>query len=191
MLYSFFKKVSLAGLIALSLVSSVWAQQAVVADQSTIGFITKQMGSPVDGKFGKFEAQIQFDPKKPEASKISFTIDTNSAVIADAETTKEVKKADWFNTAKFPTATFAATSVKSLGAGKFEVAGNLTIKGVTKPVVVPVTATQKGTATTVDGVVAIKRLDFKLGDGEWKDTSIVADEVQIKFKLALTGVASL
>jgi polyisoprenoid-binding protein YceI len=191
MIESFFKQACIVGLVTFSLVSSVWAQQAVVADQSTIGFITKQMGSAVDGKFGKFDAQIQFDPKKPEASKISFTIDTNSAVIADAETTKEVKKADWFNTAKFPTATFAATSVKGLGAGKFEVAGNLTIKGVTKSVVVPVTATQKGTATTVDGVVAIKRLDFKLGDGEWKDTSIVADEVQIKFKLALTGVASL
>jgi polyisoprenoid-binding protein YceI len=191
MIESFFKRACIVGLVTFSLVSSVWAQQAVVADQSTIGFITKQMGSAVDGKFGKFDAQIQFDPKKPEASKISFTIDINSAVIADAETTKEVKKADWFNTAKFPTATFAATSVKGLGAGKFEVAGNLTIKGVTKSVVVPVTATQKGTATTVDGVVAIKRLDFKLGDGEWKDTSIVADEVQIKFKLALTGVASL
>ncbi len=167
------------------------AQQSLVSDQSTISYTTKQMGVPVDGKFAKFDAQIQFDPKKPEASKISFTIDTNSAQIADAETTKEVKKAEWFNTAKFPTASFVASSVKAVGGGKFEVVGNLTIKGVSKVVTVPVVATQKGAATSVEGVVPIKRLDFKLGDGEWKDTSIVADEVQIKFKLALTGVAAL
>jgi polyisoprenoid-binding protein YceI len=174
-----------------SLSSVAQAQQTIIADQSTIGFVSKQMGVPVDGKFAKFDAQIQFDPKKAETSKISFTIDANSAQIADAETTKEMKKAAWFDTAKFPTASFIATGVKALGAGKFEVAGNLTIKGIVKAVVVPVSASQKGATTTVEGLVPIKRLDFKLGDGEWKDTSIVADEVQIKFKLALAGVAAL
>jgi polyisoprenoid-binding protein YceI len=178
-------------LSAVVLFNTAQAQQTIVADQSTIGFISKQMGVPVDGKFGKFDAQIQFDPKKPETSKISFTIDANSAQIADAETTKEMKKAAWFDTAKFPKASFIATAVKALGAGKFEVAGNLTIKGIVKSVVVPVSASQKGSVTIVEGAVPIKRLDFKLGDGEWKDTSIVADEVQIKFKLSLAGVAAL
>jgi polyisoprenoid-binding protein YceI len=187
----FFSRAVLPLLLWSGLVVGVQAQQTVISDQSSIAYITKQMGVPVDGKFGKFDAQIAFDPKKPEASKISFTIDVNSATIADAETTKEVKKADWFNVAKFPTASFAATTVKALGGGKFEVAGNLTIKGIAKPIVVTVNATQKGNVTTVEGLLPIKRLDYKLGEGEWKDTSIVADEVQIKFKLALAGVAAL
>ncbi len=165
--------------------------QKLVAEQSAIGFITKQMGVPVEGKFSKIDAQINFDPKKLEAAKISFVIDTASAVIGDAETIRELKKSTWFDVAKFPTATFVATKVSAASAGKFEVSGNLTIKGATKLVTTVVSVTQKAGISTIEGALPVKRLDFKLGDGEWKDTSIVADEVQIKFKLAVNGIASL
>ena len=81
--------------------------------------------------------------------------------------------------------------VKPAGAGKFEVAGKLTIKGSTKDVVVPVALAQAGGTTTATGAFAIKRLEFKIGEGEWADTSMVANDVQVKFKLAVTGVAPL
>jgi polyisoprenoid-binding protein YceI len=149
------------------------------------------MGVPVDGKFRKWDAHIAFDPKKPEAGHVSFTIDTGSAGFGSPETDAEVPKAAWFNVAKFPQATFQSTSLKSLGAGKVEVAGKLTIKGSTKDVVVPVALTQAGGVTTATGTFAIKRLDFKIGEGEWADTSMVANDVQVKFKLAVTGVAPL
>jgi polyisoprenoid-binding protein YceI len=58
-------------------------------------------------------------------------------------------------------------------------------------VVVPITVTQSGPVTTATGVFTIKRLDFKIGEGEWADTSMVANDVQVKFKLAVTGVAPL
>lgn len=170
---------------------STAATQKLVAEQSTIGFVTKQMGVPVEGKFTKIDAQIAFDPKKPEASKITFTISTDSAVIGDAETVRELKKPTWFDVAKFPTATFVATTAKAAGAGKFEVSGNLTMKGTSKPVTTVVTVSQKAGVSTVEGSLPVKRLDFKLGDGDWKDTSIVADEVIIKFKLAVNGIAPL
>jgi hypothetical protein len=57
--------------------------------------------------------------------------------------------------------------------------------------VVPVTLTQAGGTTTATGAFAIKRLEFKIGEGEWADTSMVANDVQVKFKLAVTGVAPL
>ncbi len=57
--------------------------------------------------------------------------------------------------------------------------------------VVPVTVAQAGGATTATGGFVIKRLDFKIGDGDWKDTSMVANDVQVKFKLALSGVSPL
>jgi polyisoprenoid-binding protein YceI len=167
------------------------AQQKLIPEQSSIAFVSQQMGVPVDGKFSKFDAQISFDPKKAEAAKIAFTIDINSASVGDAETVAEMRKAIWFDTAKFPNATFASTSVKPLGGGKFEVAGNLTIKGMVKPVVANVTLTQKAGVTLVEGQMPLKRLEFKLGDGEWKDVSIVADPVLVKIKLALAGVAPL
>jgi polyisoprenoid-binding protein YceI len=168
----------------------VLAQQLVPA-QSEIVFVSKQMGVPVEGRFQKFSAKIVFNPSKPDQANIAFTVDMASATLGVKETDAELPKAEWFNTAKFAQATFQSTSVKALGAGKFEVAGKLNIKGATQNVLVPVTLTQAGTNTTATGAFAIKRLAFKIGDNEWSDTSMVADEVQVKFKFALTGVAKL
>ena len=168
-----------------------WAQQKLVPAQSEIAFTSKQMGVPVDGTFRKFDAQVAFDPKKPEAAKIAFTVDLASASLGAPETEAELAKADWFNTKLFPQATFQSGAVKALGAGRFEVSGKLVIKSATRDVVVPVTLAQAAGNTTASGSFAIKRLDFKIGDGDWKDTSMVADPVQIKFKLVLTGVGPL
>jgi polyisoprenoid-binding protein YceI len=164
------------------------AQQKLIPAQSDISFSIKQMGVPIDGKFTKFDAQVAFDPKKPETGKIAFTIDLNSAVVGDAETIKELKKPEWFSIIKFPSATFTSTSIKATGPTKFDVMGNLSIKGVVKPVVVPVTLTKSGVVTVADGSFAIKRGDFKIGEGDWSDFSIVANDVQVKFKLGLSGL---
>jgi polyisoprenoid-binding protein YceI len=168
----------------------VLAQQLVPA-QSEIVFVSKQMGVPVEGRFQKFGAKIVFNPSKPDQANIAFTVDMASATLGVKETDAELPKADWFDTAKFAQATFQSTSVKALGTGKFEVAGKLSIKGATQNVLVPVTLTQAGANTTATGAFALKRLAFKIGDNEWSDTSMVADEVQVKFKFALTGVAKL
>jgi polyisoprenoid-binding protein YceI len=169
-----------------------FAQQKVVPAQSEIGFTSKQMGVPVDGKFRKWDANISFDPKKPEAGSVNFTIDTGSASFGSPETDAEVPKAAWFNAVKFPQATFQSSGLKAVGGGKFEVAGKLSIKGSVKDVVVPVALAQgSGGVTVATGAFTIKRLDFKIGEGEWADTSMVANDVQVKFKLAVTGVAPL
>ncbi len=108
-----------------------------------------------------------------------------------AESEAEVIKPEWFDTAKFPQARFQSTGVKALGAGKYEVAGKLTIKGQAHDVVVPVALTQASGTTTATGAFTLKRLEYKIGEGEWSDTSMVANDVQVKLKLALTGVAGL
>ena len=184
----------LAGLVAApmfaSLAGTALAQQVLPA-QSEISFVSKQMGVPVEGKFKQWTAQISFDPKKPETGKIGFTIQTGSASFGSAETDAEVPKAPWFNVAKFPQASFQSSSIKALGGSRFEVQGALLIKGATQTVVVPVTVSQAGATSTATGSFVIKRLDFKIGDGEWADTSMVANDVQVKFKLALSGMAPL
>ena len=149
------------------------------------------MGVPVEGKFRKWDAQISFDAKKLDASKVSFQIDTGSASLGVPETDAELPKPIWFGVAKFPQASFASTSLKTLGGGKFEVSGKLSIKGQTRDIVVPVALSQAAGTTTATGSFAIKRLDFKIGEGEWADTSMVANDVQVRFKLSLTGVAPL
>jgi polyisoprenoid-binding protein YceI len=181
-----------AALITLSCFAiAASAQQKIIPEKSSIAFISKQMGVPVDGKFKRFEAQIAFDPKKPDASKVGFTVDLTSADLGNAETERELKKPGWFDSTKVPTATFQSASVKALGPGKFEFTGKLSIKNIVQNVVVPVTLTQKDGVTQANGSFVLKRLDFKIGDGEWNDASLVANEVTVQIKLALSGIAAL
>jgi polyisoprenoid-binding protein YceI len=166
------------------------AQQALVPAQSEVSFVSRQMGVPVEGKFKTFSAQVAFAPAKLATSQIAFTVDTGSADIS-REANAELPKATWFNVAAFPKATFQSSSIKRLDASKFEVTGKLSIKGLSSDVVVPVTLAQNGATTTATGAFPIKRLAFRIGEKEWADTSMVADEVQVKFKIALTGVPKL
>jgi polyisoprenoid-binding protein YceI len=158
---------------------------------SEIAFTTKQMGVPVEGKFSKFTATIALDPKKPETGNVAFAIDTGSARFGSAELDAEVPKPTWLNVAKFPQATFQSSSVRAAGPGKFEVAGKLSIKGAVHDVVVPVQVAQAGATSTATGAFVIKRLEFKVGEAEWADTSMLANDIQIRFKLQLTGLAPL
>ena len=176
---------------ALSFSGSALAQQKLIPAQSSIGFVTKQMGVPLEGYFKKFDGQIIFDTAKPDAAKISFSIDTGSATLGAPESDAELPKAAWFNVAKFPQASFQSSGVKSLGGGKYQISGKLSIKGNSKDVEIPVALTQANGVTSASGQFAIKRLVFKIGEGEWADTSMVADDVQVKFKLAVSGMGKL
>lgn len=158
---------------------------------SEIVFVSKQLGVPVEGRFGRFEAQIALDPRNPATGRVAFSIDTASASIGDAETDRELAKPDWFGVARFPQASFESTAIKALGGGRFEVAGRLSIKGTVRDAVVPVTLTQTGANSLAVGSFSIQRNAFGIGGGAWADTSLVADEVQVKFKLSLTGLGPL
>ncbi len=163
------------------------AAQTVVLAQSEIGFTSRQMGVPVEGKFRKFDAEVVFDPKKLDASKVALTIDMASASLGVAETDAELAKPDWFNVKAFPKASFQSTSIVAAGPGKYTVQGKLLIKSIVREVVVPFALEQVGDRATARGTVQINRLDFKVGEGDWKDTSLVANSVVIAFKFTLVG----
>ena len=161
------------------------APTALVADaaKSQITFAAKQMGTPAEGKFGKFTANISWDAAKPDASHAELTIDMSSFDIGLAEVNQEAMGKEWFDAKSFPQAKFVSSSVKSLGGGKFETTGKLTIKGHTNDVTAPFTVKTEGANQVFDGAFSIKRLQYNVGEGSWKDTSTVADDVQIKFKI--------
>lgn len=164
--------------------ASVSQAQTVKPQGSEIGFVVKQMGVPVEGKFRQWKAEVSFDPKAPTAGKVAFTIDTGSASLGNAESDAEAKKPDWFHIAKFPQASFQSGAIRPTAADRYEVSGKLTIKGQARDVVVPVTLA----GDTATGSFTIKRLAFGIGAGEWADPSLVADEVQVRFKLQLEGL---
>ncbi len=181
--------VSLA-VVAFGLPFATWPAQKLVVAQSEVGFVSKQMGVPVQGKFEKFDGQLDVDPAKPENGRVSFTVDLGSASIGTPETSVELKKPEWFDVAKFPSAAFQSTAIKSLGAGRIDVVGKLTIKGVVSEIHVPMTLVQQGDTLKASGEFTIKRLAYKIGAGEWGDTSLVADEVLVRPQLTVQGTAT-
>ncbi len=156
---------------------------AVQPAQSHLGFVFKQMNVPVEGKFNRFAAQIDFNPAKPEAGHAAFTVDIASIDAGSAEANGEVVGKNWFNAKAFPQAKFVSTGIKALGGNRYQVAGNLTIKGRSRPVAAPFTFTAQGAQGAFVGGFVLKRADFGLGEGEWADFSTVANEIQIKVHL--------
>ena len=157
----------------------------VQADKSSVIFVSKQMSVPVEGMFKKFTAQMRINPAKPEAGKAQIEIDLASIDAGSADANDEVKGKSWFNVSEFPKAEFVSTSVKALGGGKFEATGKMTIKGRSMEVRAPFTLKEDKGVLDVVGEFRLKRLDFGIGSGLWSDTSVVADEVLIKFHLLL------
>ncbi len=162
---------------------------------SEIAFTTRQLGVPVEGKFARFSAQIALDPKQPSGGSVVITIDTGSARFGSAELDAEVPKPEWLAVARFPQAGFRSSAIKATGPGRFDVAGKLLIKGIARDVTVPVQLVQSGATgkllSTASGSFVIKRLAFSVGEGEWTDTSMLSDDVQVRFKLVLSGLAPL
>jgi polyisoprenoid-binding protein YceI len=157
----------------------------VQLDKSRVTFVSKQMGVPVEGVFKKISAQIQINPAKAEAGKANIEIELASIDAGSMEANEEVKDKNWFNVAEFPKAKFSASAVKTLGGGNFEAIGKMIIKGKTVDVRSAFTLKEDKEGLNIDGVFPLKRLDFGIGSGLWSDTSVVADEVQIKFHFLL------
>lgn len=96
------------------------------------------------GTFKDFDGSFSFDDKNPEASKVNVTLNTQSVDTNHAERDKHIRSGDFLNVGKHPTATFASTAVKSTGEGTADITGNLTLNGVTKPVVIAATFIGQG-----------------------------------------------
>lgn len=158
-----------------------WTMQPA---ESALTFTATQSGSPVEGRFEEFEADIRFDPDEPAAGSVTVRIVMASATTDSADRDATIKSADLFNVADHPTATFAADRFeRGAGENAFVAPGTLTLRGVSKPVALPFTLAIEGAGpgatARAQGALAIDRLDFGVGQGDWKDTSLVANRVEI------------
>jgi polyisoprenoid-binding protein YceI len=156
---------------------------ALDAAASRITFNFRQMGVNLDGSFARFSATFAFDPARPDAARATLELPLASIDTGFEEGNEEIQGKAWFNTAAHPTARFESTAVRPLGGNRYELSGRLTIKGRTRPVVAALTFSPQGNTAAFDGGFTLRRSEFAIGEGEWADTSIVADEVRIRFHL--------
>ncbi len=175
---------------ALTLGAALFAGQAMAADyvidkEGQHAFVNFKIGhlgySYIYGTFKDFDGSFSFDEKNPEASKIKVTLKTASVDTNHAERDKHIKSGDFLNVSKNPTATFESTSVKSTGQGTADVTGNLTLNGVTKPVVIKAKFVGQGDdpwggyRAGFEGATTIKLKDFAIQ----KDLGPASQEAQL------------
>lgn len=174
-----------SGMLASLLLIAASAQAAefnqVQYNQSAITFGYKQMGVPMEGKFGQFTARIAFDPAKLATARAQIDVMLSSIDTGSADADEAVAGKLWFDAKTYPQASFTSTGIKSLGGNRYQATGKLTIKGKTQEMTVPVTFDRN----MLNGSFNIKRLFFGIGDGEWRDLSTVADDIQIGFHLVV------
>lgn len=174
------------------------AQWRVDSSASKLSFEGNQAGESFKGEFKKFTPVIDFDPKTPEKGKIEVTIEMGSVTIEGKDRQESISGEDWFNITKFPTAKFTSTSIErcttctraaSLGP-VFTVKGNLSLKGVNKPLQFDFDLDQqkydKGLGAALGGFT-LNRNDFGIGQGRWASEEWVKSEVRVSFNVQATA----
>ncbi|HXK10367.1 MAG TPA: YceI family protein [Vicinamibacteria bacterium] len=183
---------------ALAVASPTLAADSYTFDKAhtTVGFQVRHIVTMVGGKFQDFAGTIQVDRAKPESSSVEFTIQAASISTGDAKRDEHLKSPDFFDVATHPTITFKSTSVKPSGKDAFQVTGNLTMRGVTKQVTLPVTFLGEAkdpwgnekvgfeTATTLN------RQDYGISWNKTLDQGgvLVGDEVQVQVSVEANKV---
>jgi polyisoprenoid-binding protein YceI len=158
--------------------------------KSSLEFAFDQAGAQNKGKFTRLAVSFDFSPENPAAGRLEVTVEMSSADTGDKERDDTLRGEDLFAVAKFPQAHYTATQLTKSPTG-YEAVGKLTLRGVTRDVRVPFTfrtATENGASVGyMSGKTTVRRLDFGVGQGDWKATDQLGNEVGVSFALRLTA----
>lgn len=173
-----------ACLAALLAATPALAADYTAAEGSTLGFGASYMGEAFEGRFPRFTARVSFDPAAPAACRFDVVVTLAGADTGVEERDEMLQASEFFDSATAPTATWKATSCKALADGRFEAAGTLTLRGVSKPVPLRFAWTP-GPQPQLRGEATVDRLAFKVGTGDWADTELLPAAVTVTTTLLL------
>jgi polyisoprenoid-binding protein YceI len=152
---------------AVVLASPAWARPYTVDKAaSRLGFTASMGGQPINGTFRRWDATIDFDAANLPGSRASVTVDMSSASMGDGTRDAALPGADFFATGKFPRATFVTRSITRVAPDRYQATGDLTIRGVKRPVSLPFTLQVKGNTARMQGRLTLDRTAFGVGQGQ-------------------------
>jgi polyisoprenoid-binding protein YceI len=161
-----------------------------VEDGSAIGFTATQQGRPVDGHFETFTAAIDFDPDDLAASRIEVVIDVASIATGHRDRDLTLRSPAFFDVARWPSARFASDEIEHRQDERYEARGTLTMRDVTRDVVLPFALaiaphpeTPGALQARAAGELTVRRLDYGIGQGDFASTATVGDEVVIRIEV--------
>lgn len=168
--------------VSLAFAAVQWNMQP---KDSQLTFTATQAGAPFEGRFDRFTADIQFDRADLASSRFDVAIETESVNTRDTERDETIRGADLFAVKQYPTARYIAERFTEKGKGRYAAEGKLTLRNVTKDVPIEFTFEENARGAWLKGSATIRRLDFGVGQGDWKDTSTVGNDVKVNFALLL------
>jgi len=151
------------------------AQYKPAEQGSALTFTIKNLGFDVNGTFGGFDGTINFDPHNPSAAKFDVTLDAATVNTDNSLRDEHLKGDGFFDVKKFPRIQLVSGKVAATGkADTYRFTGQLIIKGTSRPVEFPFTATPLADGFIFKGSFRLNRKDFKVGG-----TSTVSDELNV------------
>jgi cytochrome b561 len=153
---------------------------------STLQFQGTQQGEKFTGSVRTFDAKIAFDPSDLTGSGFDVSMQLKTIDSRNSERDAAMQTTDWFDTAHFPLATFKTVGFRSTSSGVVADA-DLTLRGKTRRIVFPFQFQKTAAGATLDARVALNRLDFGLGAGEWADDSMIGHRVDVLVHLVLAA----
>jgi polyisoprenoid-binding protein YceI len=153
---------------------------------SAIRFSSSMNTQAFSGTFRRWDAAIAFDPKNLAGSRVTASIDVASAATGDPDRDQALPTAAFLAAARFPKATFTAHAFKDLGGGRYAAIGQLTLRGVTKPLTLPFSLAISGARARMKASLALNRLAFGVGQDEWKATTALPANVNVTIAIAAT-----
>jgi polyisoprenoid-binding protein YceI len=162
------------------------ANWRIAPEQSRLGFTAIQAGAPFEGSLKRFTADIRFDAKDLAASRAVVIIDMASAETGSLERDVALQGADWFAVSRFPQARFETKGFRSLGGDRFEAEADLTIRDITRTVVLPFTLEPVANGVRARGELIIDRTTFGVGQGQWASPQWIPFPVTVRFDLLAT-----
>lgn len=151
---------------------------------SRLAFVGIQAGAEFTGTFHKFTATVDFAPDALANAHFDVLIDMGSVDSKDDDRDKILRGPDIFDVARFPSAHYV-TRVFTKTATGYSAVGALTLHGVTKDVPIDFRFISTPAMTKLEGTAQLRRLDFGVGQGDWKSTEWIGDAVKVTFSLAL------
>jgi polyisoprenoid-binding protein YceI len=156
--------------------------------KSTLQFTFTQAGAQNKGRFKRFTTALEWSDNNPAASRLEVTVDMTSVDTGDQERDDTLRDVDLFGVRKFAQARFESTQIVKTASG-YEAVGKLTIRDSTRELHVPFsfrTATEQGVNVGyMSGKTSLRRLDYGVGQGDWKATDQVGNDVGVAFELRL------
>ena len=160
------------------------------AAKSSLQFTFVQAGARNTGRFKRFTVSFDPPPAGSTAGHLEVTVDVGSLDTGDSDRDDTLRGSDLFDVAKFPQARFSAAQITRTASG-YEAAGKLTIRGVTRDARIPFTfreANENGAAVGyMTGKTVVRRLDYGVGQGDWKATDQAGNDVTVSWSLRLTA----